>query len=61
LPEPISEIRAELEEKFGGIAPPAVERVLSFVEAQSGGRNGRGRDGKPMPYTPAVAPLRRAA
>ena len=58
----IADIRAELEAKFGGTAPDAVENVLSFVEAQSGGRNGRGRDGKPVPYTPPVAaPLRRAA
>ncbi|MEM9702895.1 MAG: acyl-ACP--UDP-N-acetylglucosamine O-acyltransferase [Planctomycetota bacterium] len=60
--KPIAEIRAELEEKFDGVAPPAVERVLSFVEAQSGGRNGRGRDGKPIPYTPTlINPIRRAA
>ena len=60
--KPIAEVRAELEAKFGGTAPPAVELVLSFVEAQAGGRGGRGRDGKPVPYAPpAAAPLRRAA
>ena len=60
--KPIAEVRAELEAKFEGVAPPAVERVLGFVEQQSGGRNGRGRDGKPIPYAPAaVHPVRRAA
>ena len=57
---PVAAVRAELEEKFGGTAPPAVERVLGFVEAQAGGRGGRGRDGVPVPYTPPAA-LRRAA
>ncbi|WP_171186513.1 acyl-ACP--UDP-N-acetylglucosamine O-acyltransferase [Alienimonas chondri] len=60
--KPIAEIRAELEAKFDGVAPPAIEKLLSFVETQSGGRNGRGRDGKPIPYEPAVVnPIRRAA
>ena len=58
----IGAVREELEAKFDGVAPPAVERVLGFVESQSGGRNGRGRDGKPVPYVPtSLAPLRRAA
>ncbi|WP_242688003.1 acyl-ACP--UDP-N-acetylglucosamine O-acyltransferase [Alienimonas californiensis] len=60
--KPIAEIRKELEAKFGGECPPAVERVLSFVENQSGGRNGRGRDGKKVPYEPvSIHPIRRAA
>ena len=59
----IADVRAELEAKFGGTAPPAVELVLSFVETQAGGRGGRGRDGVPVPYEPAFAPrpLREAA
>ena len=59
----IADVRAELESRFGGTAPPAVELVLSFVEAQAGGRGGRGRDGVPVPYAPAfaAAPLREAA
>ena len=56
----VADVRAELEAKFDGVAPPAVELVLSFVEASAGGRGGRGRDGKPVPYTPPAA-LRRAA
>ena len=57
---PVAAVREELEAKFDGAAPPAVERVLSFVEAQAGGRGGRGRDGVPVPYTPPAA-ARRAA
>ena len=59
---PVADVRAELEAKFGGAAPPAVERVLGFVEAQAGGRGGRGRDGKSVPYAPAFkATVKRAA
>ena len=57
--------RAALVAKLGDPLPAAVETVLSFVERQAGGRNGRGRDGKAVPYAPiprpGVAPLRKAA